>query len=159
MGWAVSATPRPPQPGKEPVHWADLDGYGKFRLHRDSTPGRSSPYRVARPTTFMYYIYLWHINWELKAYNTTTRYSNTCVLFRLYTPVWWWLFFRSVEASSLINFNLINMNIFVTDSTLLAFVCLRSLSKIFVAKNRMNVSLSRLTAIIMEANILEYDAV
>jgi len=57
------------------------------------------------------------------------------------------------------NFNIINKNTSMTDSTLLAFVSLISLSKIFVAKNRMSVSLSRLTATIMEANVLEHDAV
>ena len=58
-GWVVNATPRPLYPRERPgTHciggWvgpkASLDMCGKSRLHRDSIPGPSSPYRVAIPT-------------------------------------------------------------------------------------------------------------
>jgi hypothetical protein len=45
-------------------------------------------------------------------------------------------------------------NTSVTHNTLLAFVSLITVSRIFVAKNRMSVSLSRLTAMIMELMFL-----
>ena len=57
--WGVSTTPRPLYPRERPgTHctggWvsprAGLDGCIKFRLHRNSIPGPSSPQRVAIPT-------------------------------------------------------------------------------------------------------------
>ena len=59
MEWVVNATPRPLYPHENPgTHcigsWvgprAGLDGFEKSRLHRDSIPGPSSPWRVATLT-------------------------------------------------------------------------------------------------------------
>jgi len=58
MGWMVNAKPRPLYPRDRPGTYciggwvgprADLDGCGKFRPHRDSIPGPSSPYCLAVP--------------------------------------------------------------------------------------------------------------
>jgi len=59
MGWEHTCTPWPLCPRKMPgTHFiegwlgpkAGLDGCRKSHPHRDSTPGPSSPYRVAIPT-------------------------------------------------------------------------------------------------------------
>jgi len=56
MEWVVNATPRPLYPRESPgTHCiggrvdpsAGLDGFENSRLHRDSIPGPSSPWRVA----------------------------------------------------------------------------------------------------------------
>jgi hypothetical protein len=82
-GWVVSSKPRPHfTPGKDPVSILQAAGWapgpvctgGKFRPHRDSTPGRparsQSLYRLSYPTythththtththTHMFYIYI-----------------------------------------------------------------------------------------------------
>jgi hypothetical protein len=55
MGWVFNATLRPLYPRERPgTHWiggwvdprTGLDGCGKYRPHRDSNPGPSSPQRV-----------------------------------------------------------------------------------------------------------------
>jgi len=68
MGWVVNATPRPLYPWERPgTHFpggwvgprAGLDGCGKSRLHRDSTPGPSSLWRFTIPTEVM-----WKLFWK-----------------------------------------------------------------------------------------------
>ena len=72
--WVANATPRLLYPRRKTrAGWvgprAGLDGFGKPRPHRDSIPGPSSPYRVAKPTELSRSTFLKH-----------TRYKNKCII-------------------------------------------------------------------------------
>ena len=94
--WGGWSTPRsgPFTPGKDPVpiiqeadlgHRAGLDGCGKYRAHRDSVPGPSSPYRVAirtelsRPDWWQgYVVYCEHLQVPCSASDKTQQLGFVC---------------------------------------------------------------------------------